>query len=318
VPLDPHAQRFLHMLSATGLADPCRADLAARRESFRGLMRFSGNPIEIGQVEDREIPGPDGAIGIRIYTPIDATEGLLPGLVFFHGGGLVAGGLDTHDALSRALANATGCRIVAVEYRLAPEDKFPAAATDASAACAWVLSHAAELGLEAARIGVAGDSAGGALAIVACARAREVGGPMPALQLLLCPITDFAAETASRAAFASGFLIDKIVIERDLDHYLASGTPATEPRISPLRLASVGALPPAFIHTAEFDPFRDEGEAYANRLREAGIPVRHTCHPGMIHLFYAMPGVIPAGCSVMKLIGTEIKAAFGPQGFDAR
>jgi acetyl esterase len=311
LPLDPQVRRLLQMLSVTQPADPSRATIGERRQGFRNLMRFSDPAAEIGSVEDLSLPGPDGAIAIRLYTPIDAPAGRLPGLVFFHGGGLVAGSLDTHDAMCRVLANATGCRIVSVEYRLSPEHKFPAAVTDASAACTWVLDHPSRFGLDPARIGVGGDSAGGTLAITVCAMAREARRPMPAFQLLICPITDFAAETVSRRSFATGYLIDKTTLDQDLEHYLPSGALPAEPRISPLRLSDFDGFPPAFIHTAEFDPFRDEGEAYAGRLLGAGVVVAHTCHPGMIHLFYAMPSVIPAGRRAMQCIGAEIRAALG-------
>jgi acetyl esterase/lipase len=310
LPLDPHARRLLKMLSVTGASGASLAGIGERRRAFRGLMQFSGEPVEIGAVEDRGLPGPDGAIGIRLYTPLEAPAGPLPGLVFFHGGGLVAGSLDTHDPLCRALANATGCRIVAVDYRLAPEHKFPAAVVEASAAWTWVIEHAATLDLDPVRIGVAGDSAGGALAIVTCAQARAARAPTPALQLLLCPITDFGAETGSRETFASGYLIDKTTIQQDLDHYLPSGMLPIEPEISPLRLAGFGGLPPAFVHTAEFDPFRDEGEAYVRRLLDAGVAAVHTCHPGMPHLFYAMPSAIPSGREAIRQIGAEVRAAF--------
>jgi acetyl esterase len=309
LPIDPHARRLLHMLSVTGSADPSFATIGERRDAFRKLMGFSGQTVEVGPIADRCLPGPGGAIGIRLYTPFDAPAGRLPGLVFFHGGGLVAGSLDTHDPLCRTLANETGCRIVSVDYRLAPEHKFPAAATDASAACSWVIEHAPELGLDPSRIGVGGDSAGGALAIVACHIARETRGPMPAFQLLLCPITDFTSEAGSRSEFANGYLVDKTMIEQDLMLYLPNDVGAADPRISPLRLPDFGALPPAFIHTAEFDPFRDEGKAYAERLLGAGVAAAHTCHSGMVHLFYGMSGVIPAARGAMKTIGAEIRNA---------
>jgi acetyl esterase/lipase len=303
------------MLSVTTEPSASAASVDARREAFRGLMQFAGKPPEICAVEDFSLPGPESAIGVRLYTPIATSAGPFPGLVFFHGGGLVAGSLDTHDSLCRSLTAAIGCRTIAVDYRLAPEHKFPAAVTDARTAWAWVMTHAAELNLDPERIGVAGDSAGGALAIAACDAARQSGAAMPAFQLLLCPITDFAAETPSRGAFASGYLIDKTMIAQDLAHCLPSGVTPDDPRISPLRLAGLSGLPPAFIHTAEFDPFRDEGEAYAEKLRGDGVKAAVTCHQGMVHLFYAMPSVIPAARDAIRQIGTEIRVALDQNDF---
>ncbi len=299
------------MLSVSGSA-AAPADIDARRQAFRGLMQFSGRLAEVGAVEDRALPGPAGPIGCRLYTPDSMSDGLMPGLVFFHGGGLVAGSVETHDPLCRALANAGQCRVISVDYRLAPEHKFPAAAEDARTAWSLVLEQAAELGLDAARLGVAGDSAGATLAIGTCVDAGRSGGRMPAFQLLLCPITDFADEMPSRDAFASGYLIDRAMIREDLRHYLPAEVDAADPRISPLRLDSFAGLPQAFIHTAEFDPFRDEGEAYAGKLRDAGVAVAYTCHPGMVHLFYAMPGVIPSAREALTLIGSQIRAMFEP------
>jgi acetyl esterase len=302
------------MLSIGGPADSPRPSLEDRRHSLLDLMRFADKGVEVGYVEDRHLPGPDGAIDVRLYTPLAASAGRLPGLVYFHGGGLVAGSLDSHDALCRVLANETGCRIVSVGYRLAPEHKFPTAVMDAAAATRWVLTHDAEFGLDPTRIGVGGDSAGAALAITACHMMREAQGPLPAFQLLLCPITDYAADGGSREEFANGFLVDKAMIDGDLEHYLGGGVQRTDPRVSPLRIAAFSGLPRAFIHTAEFDPFRDEGHAYASALLDAGVDAAYTCHAGMIHLFYAMPGVIPYGRSAMKLIGAEIRAALQVEG----
>lgn len=296
------------MLAAAGPAKPANLSLEERREAFRKLMGFAQRNLPVGCVEDRMLPGPDGPIPVRVYTPSGAGSEPLPGLVFFHGGGLVAGSLDTHDGLCRALANECGCRLVSVGYRLAPEHKFPAAVTDGCAAAAWVAANAAELGIDPERIAVGGDSAGGTLAAVVC----QIAGAMPGLhlaaQLLLCPIMDFAGNTESRAANANDPLVDKATLDRDLAYYLHDGVKATDPRISPLRAVDFSYLPPACIHTAEFDPLRDEGKAYADRLSQAGVAVRYTCHPGMSHLFYAMTGVVPYARTAMKAIGAEFRA----------
>lgn len=298
------------MLVAAGSADASRLSLSERRDAFRKLMSLSETEVAVGGVEDRELPGPESPIRVRIYTPTETGADRLPGIVYFHGGGLVAGSLDTHEAVCRTLANETGCRLVAVDYRLAPEHKFPAAVMDGQSATMWVFEHAAELRIDPDRIAVAGDSAGAALAAIVCQLARQAQGVRLAAQLLLCPITDFAAETESRNSFAEGYLLHKATLERDLEYYVPEGLDPADPRISPLRATDFGGLPPAFIHTAEFDPMRDEGRAYAERLMRAGVEVSYTCHPGMVHLFYAMAGVVPYARTAMKRIGAELRAAF--------
>ena len=311
VALDPHIKRILDMLAVAGTTDGARLPLAERRNAFRKLMTFSESDVTIGHVEDLSLPRPEGLIGIRVYTPVDSGVEILPGLVFFHGGGLVAGSLDTHDGICRRLANETGCRLVSVDYRLAPEHKFPAAITDGYVATNWIVEHAAELKIDRDRIAVSGDSAGATLAAIVCQMARQAPELKLAAQLLLCPIMDFAAETESRSAFEAGYMLDKATMHRDLEHYLPAGVDPTDPMISPLRALDFGALPPAHIHTAEFDPLRDEGKAYADKLTHAGSEVRYTCHPGMIHLFYGMAGVIPYARIGMKKIGAEFRAALG-------
>ena len=311
MPLDPHIKRILDMLAAAGAADASRLTLSERRDAFRKLMSFSESNVAVGHVEERALPGPDGPISVRIYTPIDARSDRLPGLVYFHGGGLVAGSLDTHEGICRPLANETGCRLVSVDYRLAPEYKFPAAIMDGYVATLWAVEHAAELSIDPERIAVGGDSAGGTLAAIVCQLARQARGVRLAAQLLLCPITDFAADTESRCAFAEGYLLHKATLDGDLEHYVPAGLNPADPCVSPLRAPDFRGLPPAYIHTAEFDPVRDEGRAYAERLAQAGVKVSYTCHPGMTHLFYGMTSVVPYARSAMKHIGAEIRAAFG-------
>jgi acetyl esterase len=299
------------MLTAAGATSASLLPLTERRDAFRKLMNLSESDVAIGHVEDRVLPGPEGQIGIRVYTPIEARSDRLPGLVFFHGGGLVTGSLDTHEGICRPLANETGCRLVSVDYRLAPEHKFPAALIDGCAAATWTAEHAAELGIDRDRIVIGGDSAGATLAAIVCQMTKQVAEMKFAAQLLLCPIMDFAADTESRSEFAEGYLLDKATMDRDLEHYVPAGLEPTDPRISPLRALDLSGLPPAYIHTAECDPLRDEGRAYADRLRLASVEVKYTCHPGMIHLFYGMTSVIPYARIAVKHIGAEIRAALG-------
>jgi acetyl esterase/lipase len=311
MPLDPHAKRLLDMLAMTGSIGALRLSVNDRRDLFRKLMSPSGSNVPIGRIEDRALPGPGGPINIRVYTPIATLANRLPGLVYFHGGGLVAGSLDTHDSVCRALANETGSRLISVDYRLAPEHKFPAAVMDGYTAAIWVVEHVAELGIDRGRLAVAGDSAGATLAAIVCHLARRAQRVHFAAQLLLCPITDFAAETESRSDFAKGYMLDKAMLHRDREHYLPAGTDPTDPRISPLRASDLSGLPPAFVHTAEFDPLRDEGRAYADRLARAGVKVNYSCHEGMIHLFYGMVSAIPYARTALNRIGSELRAALG-------
>jgi acetyl esterase/lipase len=246
-----------------------------------------------------------------VYTPQNISADPSPALVFFHGGGFVAGSLDTHDAISRSMANAAGCRVLAVDYRLAPEHRFPAALDDGFAAVVHVTDRARDFGIDAERIAVGGDSAGATLAAIVCQMAAERGWPRLAAQLLICPIMDYAAQTPSRRSLGTGYLLDEMTLEHDLLHYLPEGVDRVDPRVSPLRATNLSGLPPTLIHTAEFDPLRDEGGAYAKRLIEAGVTTQHTCHAGMIHLFYVLGGVVPYARRAHEIIGTELRVALG-------
>jgi acetyl esterase/lipase len=232
-----------------------------------------------------------------------------PALVYFHGDGLVAGSLDTHDALCRTLANAACCLVVSVGHRLAPESPFSAAVDDGVAAVSWILTHSRTLQIAPHRIGIAGDSAGATVAAAVCQLLRGAPEPKPALQLLLCPILDLGADTASRKCFGAGFLLDMRNFALELEQYLPAGSDSSDPRVSPLRAANLRGLPVTHIHTAEYDPMRDEGSAYADRPRGADIEVHYTCHAGMIHLFYALTGVIPYSSTAMRPIGAQTARA---------
>jgi acetyl esterase/lipase len=200
-----------------------------------------------------------------------------------------------------------------VDYRLAPEHPFPAAIADGCAATAWVAAHARELGVDAARLGLCGDSAGATLAAVVCQMTMAAGAVSLAFQFLLCPIMDFAAESDSRRSFAQGYLVDRDTLAHDLRHYLRGEGDPSDPRVSPLRAADVGHLPPTAVHTAEFDPLRDEGLAYADRLARAGVRTIYRCHPGMIHLFYGMRGIIAYAGAAFGLMGADIRSLLAGQ-----
>jgi acetyl esterase len=311
VPLDPRAKRFLDVLAAGKPPSILETTVAERRLGLAELMKLSGPEAAVGGIEDRSVPGPAGALAVRIYTPLDPKAELLAGLVYFHGGGLVAGTVETHDSIARRLANSGACRVVSVEYRLAPEHPFPAALDDALAAVTHVGAHAARFGIDGARLGICGDSAGATLAAATAQAVAQIGSPPLALQLLICPILDYSRSTVSRRELASGYLVDQATLDHDLLHYAPRGSDPANPRISPLRAGSVAGLPRTLIHTAEFDPLRDEALDYSERLARAHIDVSYTCHPGMIHLFYGLGAVIPYARAAFEQIGGEIRAALG-------
>jgi acetyl esterase/lipase len=307
MPLDPRVKRFLNALAAGNPPDARTATVAERRAGLASLMSFGGAPIALERIEDRTLSGPGGALRIRLYSPSSGDQ--LPGLIYFHGGGFVAGSVDTHDSIARALAQSGAVRVASVDYRLAPEHRFPAALEDALAAVRYISAHAAEFGIDSARLGLCGDSAGATLAAATCQTLARAGGPALRLQLLLCPILDYSRSTASKREFASGYLIDQATLDHDLRYYLPAGAEPCNPRVSPLLAESVTGLPKTVIHTAEFDPLRDEGRNYFERLSQAGNEVSYTCHPGMIHLFYGLGAAIPYARTAFEQIGGEIRAA---------
>ena len=296
MPLDPHVSRFLDMM-ALGRSDGISLD--ARRAAIRGLARLAGLSAEGVATRDLVLPGPAGPLAARLYAPEGSESG--PGLIYLHGGGLVTGDLDTHDGICRVLAEAGSLRVVAVDYRLAPEHRFPAALDDTLAAADWVAANAKNLGIDPARLGIGGDSAGAGLAARVCQERRD--GFIRA-QLLICPVLDVHGASASRRDFARGYFLDEATIQGDL---AACGpeAAAASPRLSPLREADLAGLPPARLHTAAYDPVRDEGAAYAGRLERAGIEAGHTCHAGMIHFFYGLGRLVPRGRPILSEIARD-------------
>ncbi|GAC1308705.1 MAG: alpha/beta hydrolase [Steroidobacteraceae bacterium] len=277
-------------------------------------MLLGGPPAPVAAAVDWTIAGRDGAVLVRVYTPVHAAGAMLPGMVYLHGGGLVAGAVATHEPVARALAHAAACRVVSVEYRLAPEHSFPAALDDALAAVRQVAAHAADFGIDSAKLGICGDSAGGTLAAATCqAIARDGGEPKLALQLLICPILDFSRQTASRCELASGYLVDQDLVDYDLSLYAMDGVDRADPRVSPAQAGDLSGLPRTIIHTAEFDPFRDEGRHYFDRLETTGAALSYTCHAGMIHLFYGLGAVIPYASGAWERIGAEVRTVFASE-----
>jgi acetyl esterase/lipase len=305
--LDPRARRFLDLLNAA-TRDRGAPDVAELRRAGAALAEFAASVPEVERRADALANG-GAPIPLRLYSPRGLAEVELPGLIFFHGGGLVSGDLDTYDRLCAALSQLGHCRVAAVDYRLAPEFRFPAAHEDAYAAVMAIAATPSRWAIDARRLAVGGDSAGGNLAASAARRAGAAGVEL-ALQLLLCPVLDLVGRTASRRELSSGYLIEEATMARCWELYRIDGLASDDPRVAPLRADLAGA-PPTLIHTAEYDPLRDEGAAFARALEGAGVPVRHVSHDGLIHHFYALGAVIPAARSALASIGADLRAAFG-------
>lgn len=306
MPLHPQAQTVLDELSAVGEIDVWSLPPDVVREAFGPLLAAPAEPV--AHVEDRVVPGPAGEIPVRIYTP--EGEGPHPVLVYFHGGGFVLCDLDTHDSTCRSLANAGGCAVVSVDYRLAPEAKFPAAPEDCYAATCWVADQPPSPTFDTSRLAVGGDSAGGNLAAVVSLMARDRGGPRIDHQLLIYPVTDCAFETTSYRDNAEGYFLTREMMKWFWHHYLPDESAAGSPLASPLRAEKLEGLPPATVITAEFDPLRDEGEAYAARLEAAGVPVRTRRFDGMFHGFFGMTDRIDDARKAVAHAGDALRQAF--------
>jgi acetyl esterase len=309
--LDAEVQLALAMLRLTGHRDLDTMTPAQARDDIRRNARiFAGTPIPMARIEALTLPGPADAIPAQLYVP--RVDGPLPLVVYYHGGGWVVGGLDTHDSTCRFLAREADALVLAVDYRLAPEHRFPAAVEDALAAFQWAVREAGALGGDPARVAVAGDSAGGNLAAVVSQLARDAGGPCPAAQLLIYPATDLSTKRASVKLFSTGFFLT----ERDMDwyksHYAPDRSLWLDPRTSPLLAESLRGLPPAIVATAGFDVLRDEGEEYARRLKDAGVRVELRRIAGQIHGFANATGVSPAARSAMQGIAGALRGLLAP------
>jgi acetyl esterase len=295
VPLDPAAAPIIEILDAVfpRITGP---DTDAKEVRAQSDAMPKVDPTEaMASVEDRTIPGPAADVPVRIYTPDAAADGPVPGVVYLHGGGWVICGLDSHDNGCRRLANELGAVVVSVDYRLAPEHKHPAAADDAWAALLWTAEHVDELGIDPARLTVAGDSAGGNLAAVVAQRARDRGGPPLAFQLLIYPVIDSSdtrSDHPSKTENATGYFLTTAQMEWFREQYLPHDEAGSDPDVSPHLADSLAGLPPACIVTAEMDPLRDEAEHYAAMLEAAGVPVVLYRAPGMFHGFFNMDAAL--------------------------
>lgn len=314
--LDPQAKAILDQIAKSPMPRLHQVPADVARQMFEITCQLTDmKNLPIGKVEDRTIPGPDGRpLAVRIYTPVAAPAGPLPVLVFFHGGGFVIGSLDTHDAPCRLLANDARCLVVSVDYRLAPEHRFPAAVDDCIAAVQWVARNAAEIGADPNRIAVGGDSAGGNLSAVVAQQLRDAGGPRVVFQLLIYPATDALHEGLSRTANAQGYMLDQELMTWFFTQYIGSldgtGVDLGEPRFSPLRHPNLANLGTVHVIVAGFDPLRDEGIAYAEALKAAGNSVTLAEFPGQIHGFCSMGGVIAAGRTALEEGAAKLKEAF--------
>jgi acetyl esterase len=308
--LDPVLKAFLDQLDAQPGPKAWELNAPEARGLLRTLMQFVGpNNIRVGAICDLAAPGPGGAIRLRSYSPLGADADVLPALIFYHGGGFVIGDLETHDGLCRLLANDSGARVISVDYRLAPEHRFPAAVDDAYAAFNWIAANGARLGVDTRRIAVGGDSAGGALATVVSRMAISDTGSKPVFQLLLFPVTDYAAKTQSRRNYADGYFLDKRTIAWFFENYVPQGTDLHDPRLSPLYAASVKGMPPAWLLTAGCDPLHDEGIEYAEKLRAAGVPVVIEDYSGLVHDFIYLYAVLPQAGKALRAAAHAVRTA---------
>jgi len=311
VTLDPDAAFVFKAFQEAGR--PAYETLTpAEAREFYSQARFVSNPEppELRSAEPLAIPSAAGPIPARIYTPLKLRQanGLAPGLVFFHGGGWVIGDLDSHDVVCRKLADEGQLIVISVDYRLAPEHKFPAAVDDAITATKWIADNAVALGIDAARLSVGGDSAGGNLAAVAAIAARDGDGPAIAGQLLIYPAVDFAMTHPSHSEPETSVLLTHSVIKWFRDHYLNGAANVHDWRASPARASTLIGLPPAYVLTAGADPLRDEGNEYAERLREAGVAVTHRNFPGQFHGFFTMGKLLRQADVAATEIGLWLKA----------
>jgi acetyl esterase len=309
MPLDPQAQKVVDTIAALNLKPIKDSTPAEARESMRTRTAGLGPVEDVPTVADHRVPVPGGEITVRVYAP--AGHGPHPVLVFYHGGGWVIGDLYTHDGICRSIVNAAGCAVASVDYRLAPEFKYPVAVEDSYAALRWVVANAARLGLDPARVAVGGDSAGGNLAAVMALLARERHGPRLLLQMLVYPVTNHDFGTPSYRENAIGYMLTTEDMRWFWRHYLAREEQGGEPSASPFRATSLANLPPALVITAGCDPLRDEGEAYAGRLRDAGVAVTLTQYSGMFHGFLRMTRILDQSRAALGEVAGALRKALG-------
>jgi acetyl esterase len=298
MPIDPQAQAHLDI--AAGHANDGTRAWAARTLP---------TPPELASVVDMQVAAPGGPVMVRVFTPDG--DGPLPVAIWIHGGGWVQGSVDTNDATCRFLAEASGAVVISVEYRLSPMTKFPGALDDCYAVAEWVAANAASIGGDNSRVAICGASAGGNLATVVALRARDTSGPKFVHQLMVYPVTDSGFDTETYGLFATDHLLDRDQMKGFFSNYLADDAERSNPYVAPMKAKDLAGLPPAHIITAEYDVLRDEGEAYAARLVDAGVPVRHSRYLGMIHTFFNATIGFDKTFEAINECGAELRKAFG-------
>ena len=312
--IDPDTQAVLDMVRLAGRPPFEALTPAEARQAYTASRRLLQNPPEdVADSRDATVPGPLGPINVRLYRPAGTeANAVLPALVYYHGGGWLLGDLDSHDVACRRFANAARCRVVAVEYRMAPEHPFPAAVDDCAAVTQWVFDNAASLGVDAGKVAVGGDSAGGNLAAVMALLARDGSLPKLAFQLLIYPATDMMMTTVSSTGMGPGTPLTSATMKWFIDHYMK--TDRSDWRASPLRAPSLAGVAPALVLTCALDPLRDEGIAYAKRLEREGVRVVHLHHSDQIHGFMSMNRMIRAADQAIDVMARVLKQALWPPG----
>jgi acetyl esterase len=317
--LDPEARALLDLMEQAVQAGRPKLETLPYKEGRLAVDKMSedseAEPLAVGEIDDGAFAGPGGEIRFRHYTPFNAADGPLPTLIYYHGGGFVIGNVETHDSTCRRLANKSHCQVISIDYRLAPEHPFPAPIEDGVAAFRHIRNHAASFSADPKRIAVGGDSAGGAIAAVVCQICRDAGESVgrggPAFQMLIYPATDSSRQSASRKAFAEGYFLTKELMDWFWKAYVPAGTDLADLRLSPLLARDFTGLPPAFVLTAGYDPLRDEGRAYAERLIEAGIKTTYANYPGTIHGFFSLTRFLQQGLRANDEAAAVMAAHFG-------
>ena len=311
MPLDPAAKALMDAMDQAFPQVETMTGAEARAHVKRMVASLATDPEPVARVENRSVPGPDGPVPVRIYWPQTAPPAPLPALVYFHGGGWVICDLDTHDPTCRAITNNVGCVVVSVDYRLAPEHKFPAAAEDAYTATLWAAGNATDLGVDATRIAVGGDSAGGNLTAAVALMARDRHAPELVFQLMVYPLTDLVAmDTPSHRDNGEGYFLTTAAMEWYRRQYLTDLSEASHPYASPLHADDLSGLPPALVITAELDPLRDEGEAYASRLLASGVPAVASRYDGVFHGFFSLGTLLDAAKQANEEAYAALREAF--------
>ena len=313
--LDAEARMLLDLMDAATKSGRPRLETLPHAVGRQAVDKMSedseADPPEVAQTIDGALPGPRGEIRYRRYLPIGVTAGSLPTLVYYHGGGFVIGNIETHDSTCRRLANRSRCQVISIDYRLSPEHPFPAPIDDGIAAFRHIRDEAAAFGADAARLAVGGDSAGGAMAAVVCQAMRDAKEAGPAFQMLIYPATDSSKESASRQACAEGYFLTRGLMDWFWKAYVPAGTDLADLRLSPLLAKDFTGLPPAFVLTAGYDPLRDEGRAYADRLIDAGVKTTYVNYPGTIHGFFSLTRFLKQGLKANDEAAAVMGAFFG-------